>query len=130
MQVACLELQEAVLAGRHGVGLLLGNLKVEGHGCVLVDGTCVPRRRSHLAWPRVGDFCCMNFGDKKVRGTKTGEKIREKSGGPKRKIREKSVLPKSDPKEQDNATTSFRMEPLLEGLLRSLGGSKANFLEV
>ena len=26
--------------------------------------------------------------------------------------------------------TSFSMEPLLEGLLRSLGGSEANFLEV
>ena len=31
---------------------------------------------------------------------------------------------------KDSARTSFRMEPLLERLLRSLGGSEANFLEV
>ena len=31
---------------------------------------------------------------------------------------------------QDSSATSFRMEPLLEGLLRSLGGSEANFLEL
>ena len=30
----------------------------------------------------------------------------------------------------DISGTSFRMEPLLEGLLRSFGGSEENFLEV
>ena len=71
----------------------------------------------------VGDFCCINFGgfcrgfswgiflgtfSHKNEEKISGDKIREKIGGPKIKIREKSVLPGTDP----NSTPFYSSAPV------------------